>query len=874
MQKVSRSIFAGLLLLAGLTACGDKVTVTGTQTSSAGPGQVHSVTITPSTVTLGAGQSVTLVATVDADAGVARTVTWTSTNTAIATVSATGTVTASATGSGTVAIQATSTADPTVSGAASVVVTPTTLATISIASINQTIGGNSVPANLASVAGQLNVTLNVDQGTQTVTALNLIVHNVAANTDTTVAVYNFTSPNKAPVSATSAPVTMSFNTAAFNDTTGAVSFINGAYSIRAQAVVAGATQSPVSSTMTYTLNNVDTMLVAAHGDTVATDASGRQWAGGKITVSVVPVLYSGRGLLNAVVSQPAPFADSATKTLTTFPGTAVFGVNSDTLTDSNYVAFVTAKYSDATQFNSGNPVLANKLRVDNQAPVRASVFALGSDSTAANSLLVPWVNASYVFSKGLANVVDTSAAVLYTGVGGVKTTFYALPSADTLLNNGTATPHSGSGWTACTAPSNAIMAATGAGITQQSAPGDTTTYIGLAVSTDALGNVVCQNMLYTNSASHPVNVFGVDNTAPVNAALADSAVNGNFGPSVASVGDVWHWVLQDSISGFTGSPISATLVWNYHTAATGGCILGTVVSGACTADTTHQNLAVDGATGAQGYYVMTSTISDVAGNTVVIPPATVLIDATSPLGGTAGSVPTGVGDSSVTYTGGVTDNVDLVGAVGGIAYSSYILSYPTTIAPQHAAFSGSRDTTGTVTLTVANHFIDSLAVTGAGDVAPANHGSQAAAALLNGVDGVGNIGGLAINPLPVVAGAGMGPDTLPWSSLFSTFLDNNPVHTGAGSIPLTAQVTNATSAIGVPFQMVCWYMHNTTTGYFDQLGCQTQAVATQTSPTTNTWDWTGPSVAQPASGSYAIIAIGFGTGGRALASQVNSNISH
>ncbi|MDE3216306.1 MAG: Ig-like domain-containing protein, partial [Gemmatimonadota bacterium] len=136
MHKVSRSIFAGLLVIAGLTACGDKVTVApggGGSTTSATP-RVYSVTITPATVTLGAGQSVQLVATVNADAGLARTVTWASTNTAIATASATGLVTASATNSGTVAITATSTADNTVSGAASIIVTPTTAATISIAS--------------------------------------------------------------------------------------------------------------------------------------------------------------------------------------------------------------------------------------------------------------------------------------------------------------------------------------------------------------------------------------------------------------------------------------------------------------------------------------------------------------------------------------------------------------------------------------------------------------------------------------------------------------------------------------------------------------------------------------------------------------------
>ena len=191
-------------------------------------------------------------------------------------------------------------------GAATIIVQSVTAATISIGSINQ---GRPARPTWASVAGQLDVTLNVDQGTQTITELDLIVHNNATNTDTTVAKYSFASANKAPVSATSAPVTMSFNTAAFNATTGAVSFVNGSYSIKAQAVVAGSTgQSPVSSTMNYTVANADFMTVAAHGANVATDGTGRQWTGGVVTVNVVPVLYSGRTLLNAIVNAPVAFA--------------------------------------------------------------------------------------------------------------------------------------------------------------------------------------------------------------------------------------------------------------------------------------------------------------------------------------------------------------------------------------------------------------------------------------------------------------------------------------------------------------------------------------------------------------------------------------
>ncbi|HEY5220267.1 MAG TPA: Ig-like domain-containing protein, partial [Gemmatimonadaceae bacterium] len=848
MQKVSRSIFAGLLVIAGLTACGDKVTVApgNGNTSTAGTPVVHSVTVTPASVSLGVGQTVQLVASVDADATLARTVTWASTAPAKATVSSSGLVTAVA--SGTVAITATSTADATVVGAATIIVAQTTAATISIGSIDK--GG--LPANLSGVTGQLDVTLNVDQGTQTVTELDLIVHNNTTNTDTTVAKYSFSSSSKVPASgspsATSAPITMSFNTAAYNATTGAVAFINGSYSIKAQAVVAGsATQAPVSSTISYAVTNVDFMTVSAKGDTVATDASGRQWTAGAIHVTVTPVLYSGKGLLSATVS-PAPAATAAAQTLTTFPGTVSFAVGKDTITDSSYVAFATAKYSDATQFNGGVAVNANTLRVDNKAPTKASVFALGADSTPANSLLVPWVNGTYVFSKGLAKVVDSSTvAGTGLGVGGVTTTFYAIPNDVNWVGLGAAgAVGSASGTTKCALPSNAIAAASGATITVQSGPGDTTTYRGRAVSTDKLGNVVCQDLTYANSAANNVQEFGVDNTVPVNAAIGvTGAKNGNAGLTAAAVGTNWVWVLQDSISGFSAKPILATSVWNYHTAAAGGCIVGTVVSGACTAVAIHQTFAVDsGKSGQNGYFTMSSTISDVAGNTVVIPAATVLIDNVAPAAGTIGTVPTGVGDSAVTYTGGVTDNVDLVSSAGGISYpSGYSISYPTTINPQHAAFSGTRDTTGTVTLTVGSHFISSLAVTSgvnAPQGTPLGAGTHPTDVLLGGIDGVGNIGGDDIAGPAVTDGA----TAQVWdNTMFATFAENNAVSTGTGAT-LTAQVTGATAALNVPFSMVCWYSKNATTNFYDLVGCQNLAVATQTSPTTNTWDWTGPAVAR------------------------------
>ncbi|MGA9838423.1 MAG: Ig-like domain-containing protein, partial [Gemmatimonadaceae bacterium] len=481
MQKVSRSIFTGLLVIAGLTACGDKVTVAPGNSSSAAAPAVHSVTVTPPSASVSVGQSVQLVASVNADATLARTVTWATTAASIATVSASGLVTA--VGPGTVAITAASTADPTVVGAATIIVAPIQLATISISTINK--GG--LPANLNGVTGQLDVTLNVDQGTQTVTALNLIVHNNTTNTDTTVATYSFTSPQKVPASganATSAPITMSFNTAAFNATTGAVSFVNGSYTIRAQAVVAGTSQTPVTSTINYTVANADFINVAAKGDTSATGPvfnGSTTWQGGKVNVTVVPVLYSGVTLKSVTVSPDPAFTNTLAQTVTTYPTTVSFAVGKDTLTKGAYQATVTSTYSTGA---TGPGVLPNAMNVDNQAPAPPTLNQLKGG-------LSRWLPASYAFGANAADYTAGADAGFPTnpgvGVGAVQ--FWVWPKAAFTALGGT---KSGAN---CKTTGGQMV--TSASALAQSAPADSTTYDMRALQFDKLGNVVCSDLTAT-----------------------------------------------------------------------------------------------------------------------------------------------------------------------------------------------------------------------------------------------------------------------------------------------------------------------------------------------------------------------------------------
>src|SRR6476660_5043747 len=102
MQRVVRSTLVGLLTVAGLTACGDKITVP-PQTTIPPSTVVRSVTVSPPSVSIPVNGTAQLAASVNADAGVTdRTVTWTTSSATIATVDANGLVTGRAAGSATI----------------------------------------------------------------------------------------------------------------------------------------------------------------------------------------------------------------------------------------------------------------------------------------------------------------------------------------------------------------------------------------------------------------------------------------------------------------------------------------------------------------------------------------------------------------------------------------------------------------------------------------------------------------------------------------------------------------------------------------------------------------------------------------------------
>ena len=458
MQSVVRSSLVGLLALASLTACGDKVTPV-TITTSPPPSVVHSVTVTPNSVpNLAVGASVTLSASVDADAGVTvRTVTWASSDATVATVDGTGKVTGVK--AGTVTVSAAATADPTVKGAALVTVGGAGGApVVTISSINNTVCGtggcNSVPANLAAAAGQLDVILNVDANGQ---ALKSVSATLKCGNDSVTQTQTISS-NVAALDANeaAAPVTLSFNTAAFTINAAGVAVValhNGPCSISAIATTSVA-QSATNSTA-LTLANVDGVVLTdsfaaitnAEGvtqPTTATDAGGLPWRAGSLTVLATPVLYSNRTVSS--VSITVTGAQVPTQTLTTAPFSATWSgsstsgsaptVTGKTLVGGTYEANGTTPVGTTPSVvvldAAGNDLGLNILnagivgnttfRLDNTAPQPPLTFTTPARQAG-------WVNGTYVF----------------TGTGGVGTSakFNACGDGPAVASSGVCQPQIG-----------------------------------------------------------------------------------------------------------------------------------------------------------------------------------------------------------------------------------------------------------------------------------------------------------------------------------------------------------------------------------------------------------------------------------------------
>ena len=606
MQRVVRSTLVGILTIVA-AACGDKVTVPpAVITPTPTPGTaVLSVTVSPSSVSLAVGDKVTMAATVVAEAGQTnRGVTWSSSDATIASVDANGVVTAVKSGNTT--IIAKSAANPTVSGAAAVSVATTLPTTVTISSINVTTAAGSVPANLGNVAGQIDVTLNVDAGSARLTAVQLVMNCTGpgnSGVDTVVAQQTIAANLAAAAEAEAqAPVTISFNTATFNATTGAPAFRNGACTIKARAVTAAGTQVASSST-SITLNNADVVTGSITATKSSTDPAGLAWTGGDYTVTVAPVFYTAsRTPVSVTISFPttaggAAIAGTKTQTVTTTGGavSATFidsndpastaANNIDAITNAAVTATVTVLDNNGQNFTnngaanifSAASVAANPfaptpiatLRMDTEKPATLANTSVGlvvtgnfpiTQNTAQNTSSIGYINGGFRF------VADSAAG--FTGPDANACPGAAATAAQRVCNldrrSGTAgvdrvtytfqtrlTGSGASGWTTVTSASG--LAETPLVI------GNNTSYNLRIISTDVLGNADTTGSLVTAvNGSNTSATFGVDRTAPVSAFTAGELNQATF--TNAATPGAYFLTITDNLAGLGTSAGPGTVL--------------------------------------------------------------------------------------------------------------------------------------------------------------------------------------------------------------------------------------------------------------------------------------------------------------------------
>ena len=699
MQQVSRKLLvAGVLAFGTLTAaCGDKLTVTQVAPFVG----VQSVSVSPQNASINVGTSITLAASVVADATTAKTVSWTTSNAAVATVDATGKVTG-VTG-GTVTIIATATADISKSAGAAIVVTAVAPPVVVNPSINinaviQGVGspGAGFPVNLSNTFGQIDVTVNTSGGGLIELFLSSsCTTNTIASTDVAVATQQATS-------AQAGQVTLSFNTAQLT-ASNVPRFPNGNYCIKAR-LTNGTAVVVATNTTPITLNNTNvfrgtvafTSVTGGPVNAVST-TNGLAYNQGTMTVTLNPIVFtstaavdkiSGYFSKNGEVSGVACGAPPCTIAFTnqqvtsgavTFAFTdtgsaagvrSIWGYNSLPAGDTLYItAAIDALGNPITVTPTpGSPAFVivpatgpnGGIRIDNDVPTLAGAYTV----TAANG----YIGAAYLFSSGTTGAAATDTKAGVPGVSGLTTTYYvgAVGSAAFATVN------------SCNI-TGLVAAAVGTDLANTN---NTDANRAKVVVKDALGNQSCIDVASTFG---PLFFFGVDKVAPT--VSMTTANNGASDVTGYNVSKNFSFIYNDSISGFTAAtPIRGTLVRNFFgTPSAADCVIGTFSATALTCSTTNitvtSNFGTPPAAGGSieftsgtavvGYYTITAVARDRALNSST--PALVRIAAFDNVAPTVGAVTQSpaavVSLGTVTVSASAADNFDLATSAGRLVYN-------------------------------------------------------------------------------------------------------------------------------------------------------------------------------------------------------------
>jgi len=627
---------------------------------------VTKVEISPNNQILKVGEFIQATANVTRDPGVAGTVTWSSSATAIATVDATGKVTAVSNGSA--VITAASTVDPTVTGTMALTVRPIQPAQVSIQKV--TTGNTNTPVNPNNVQGQIDVTVNLDPGDQTVTKVEVLL--VSGTTEIVACSQNLSVADSEALRLAAAfeeveavDIVCTINTAEFNATNGTVKYGNGTYQLRARATVAGGTGNVASPSVPLVFNNQSGFIATVtNTNTVGGPAqainpiNGLKYVQGNVTLTLTAVNYTGGG---ATVSQVSGSFLGKTFTATN-PTGQVFTVsfpNSGTgplnlvgyqtpLGSAQSIPVVTG--STLSTGNTGPTTIINvgataaaaglqpldSTRVDNVAPVAPTVGSMPI-----------WLNGAFAFDS-----TSTAVSVVNdTGVDNVTFEVYyiagALPTASACDLTGMTKVTVGSAL-----PETIVSSA----------------YRGRVVIKDALGNTRCADLAPGGVAGGQ---FGADRTAPSNPTFAGPGNDTSFITTGAADAATFSFSnLQDNASGFGTYPVLATLR-RFNAAGTTTCLIGTTATTCAVKGDTTASFSATRATGTEGYYLFSGQVQDSALNAnTTVSNRRFLVDATPAAVVGILSMPSQIlGQGTATFNGQVSDNIDLAAYYGLLTYT-------------------------------------------------------------------------------------------------------------------------------------------------------------------------------------------------------------
>lgn len=862
MQKLSRSLIAvgGLALLA---ACGDDVSITPPPEQPAAT--IAKVDVIPQQITIAVGEKFIATASVTVNPGTgspATTVTWSSADAAIASVAASGEVTGVA--PGTTTIRATSTADPTKVGAAAVTVGAAVPATISIKSV--TAGLTTAPVNFNNVAGQIDVTLNVDPGDQNISAVEILLDNNVVYSQA------FSLAQSAEdVAEALAEIVGSIATHQFDPVTGAVSYTNGLHLLSARAQLAGGT-SVATPSINLTFNNPSGWIAAiantgtntGYPASAANPTTGIMWTQGTHTLTLTGVNYAAGGVAYTNVSVNL---FGVTQALTPNSGTQVFEVtynaaqawNGTQARLGNYLSAVNEVPNIVSStLSNGQPGATTLLNSAANAPglgitplAPILVDNVGPGNNSANGVLqtaptigvMPiWVNAAFSY---VPTAVFTAGSDV--GVSGVTNTYYSIAGALPGAAN------------SCTFTGMEVVT-TGADLDATTV---STVYNTRVAARDGLGNPNCDDIPATNGADFVAPTIVPPIGGPADLSFSNVAL-GNFSLSVT-----------DNASGFGPTPVTASITRvgiNGQTV----CVFGTLSSGNCVAgslplifDATTDNTLTP--TNVVGYYTIANwTVADQALNTVDVASRTYLYDNVAP--GFSGGVslqPLYTGGDNAAFNTAVTDDLDLGSVYGVLTYGGITFRYPN---QSIGAYGVPLEQAATVAFNVAN-FMRCV------NNAPNNFaaGAKASSVNLTVQDQAANatsFGGFAIPPAnvencdPVGATAinTFGPTTATFAAGITDLdLDGaNMAATSASSVSLAAIADVPINTSVDPFSRVDFYWFDGTDWRLigSANGVLAQTPTTRTYTYTFVWDPAAPVTA----GAANLMAVGVDSDGDAVVS--------